>query len=800
MGVEGHRITELRTAPGELSFKAEVGGLQPTIWFRTEADETPTADAALAGCLLPAMVAGGALTLEDPVSPRLLRTQREYQSIHQAWSLDWLPDYPRLREVEVDAPVRRPPAAAQEGRVAAFFSGGVDSWATVLANPDITDLVFVRGIDILPHLAHQQGLADRVEVRLREAAGELGLSFRAVETNLRELTDPLVPWEAYCACATATVALFMAPLYERVMIAGTTDHATQPAVGPSRMVNQLLSTECLEVVEDGGLFNREQKIEAICDHPVVRRSLRVCWQNPDGAYNCGRCRKCLMTMVSLEAIGARGQIATFPSELDLELVSEIPIDQLIALTLAEDLLDTTRAAGRPDLERPVETIVARGKRTFDLAPNHRSRSAPGPPPTVRIAAVVPAWDQARYLAGAVRSALDQEIGCGVGVAIANDGCPDPETDRIASALRDADPDRVAYLRQDNRGLSAARNAGIELALARWPHLEAIFPLDADNLLSPHTLAELSALLEERPEAAWASPALEFFGAEEGEWQVPGPFLPYRQLFDNQCDAGSLIRREVFEAGIGYDETMREGFEDWEFFLRAALAGFEGIQAGRRGFRYRRRPGSMVAGALARKQSLLAEIRRRNPDAYEPAALLRREHAEAPRFALVRCDRDDVLLTASPGLEPRRLGLAEFARSVAAAGGAEPARGGHVPAVILFATAATIERLEAGGQLAAALGELQGRLGATPVVGLRLNGGAPSGLALRGSALGLLAGGELPVPAAEVRLDSADVDAAEAPQEPVLRAATALLGAAALSGEPAPSSHSRFLERHHLELV
>jgi hypothetical protein len=777
MGSERQRIANLKVAPGKLSFEASVGGREQEVWFRTESPFVPTADAALAACLMPAMLSGGTLELSDPVSPRLLRTQREFQGIQRAWSQDWLPGYPRLREVEVQAPVRKPPAPEREGRVAAFFSGGVDSWATVLTNPDVTDLIFVRGIDILPRLAHQEGLADRVEPRLRAAAEELGLQLHVIETNLRDLSDPLVPWEAFCACANATVALFMAPLFERAMFAGDTDHETQPAVGPSRMVNQLLSTEQLEIVDDGGLLNREQRLALIAGHPVVQRSLRICWENPGGAYNCGRCRKCVMTMISLEAIGARSRIETLPPELDLSLVPGLGIKQKVALALAEDLLDTTRAAGRPDLERPVEELVAQGKRTLGLAPDHRGRSASGPAPTVRLAAVVPAWNQARYLAGAVRSALDQEISRGVGVVIVDDGCPDPETDRIARTLRDADPDRVAYLRQPNRGLPAARNAGIRQAFARWPHLEAIFPLDADNLLSPHTLAELWALLEERPEAAWATPALEFFGAEEGGWQIPGPFLPYRQLFDNQCDAGSLIRREVFEAGIGYDETMREGFEDWEFFLRAALAGFGGIQAGRRGFRYRRRPDSMVAGALERKEALLAEIRRRNPEAYEPAALLRREHAEAPRFALVRCDRDDVLLTASCDLEPRRLSLAEFARSVAGAGAPEPSPGDHVPAVVLFTAAAAIERLEADGELATALFEVQSRLGGAQVVEPGLDG-APANLALRGSALGLLTGEDLP----------------EAP----FTAAASLLGTASLGGEPTPVSHSRFLEHHHLE--
>jgi hypothetical protein len=797
-----HQIANLMCSPGELSFEARIDGRTQAVWLRTDSPVNPTADAALAACLMPAMRTGGTLAMQEPVSPRMMRTQREFQAIQRAWSLDWAFGDPPLREVEVVAPVRLPPEPRDGGRVAAFFSGGVDSWSTVLGNPDVTDLVFVRGIDILPRLAHQEGLADEVETRLREAAAALGLPLHVVDTNLRELSDPLVRWETFCACANVTVALFLAPLFERVVIATDTDHETQPPIGPGRLVDQLWSTERLEIVDDGGRFNRERRLQQIADHPIVQRTLRVCWENHGGAYNCGRCRKCMLTMVSLEAIGARSRIATFPSDLDLDLLANFEISLPIALVLWEDVLDTTRAAGRPDLERPVEQLVVRGRRALGRAPAQRERHGPGPAPTIRLAVIVPVWRQARYLASAVGSALDQEISTGVGVVIVNDGCPDPETDRIGRTLRDAHPDRVSYLHQPNRGLSAARNAGILRAFARWPQVESVFPLDADNMLSPHTLAQLAELLDERPEAAWAAPALEFFGAEEGEWQVPGPYLPYRQLFTNQCDAGCLIRRAVFATGIEYDETMRSGFEDWELFLRSSLAGFRGVQAGRCGFRYRRRPDSMLATALPQTELLEAEIRSRHKDAYEPRALARREHAEAPRFALVRCDRGDVLLTANCDLEPRRLALADFARSLAAASGPEPSIEDHVPAVTVLTSAATIDRLGSDGLLPEVLFDLQLALRGRATVGLGVAGSDTglAALAIRANALDRLGADHQPEPEATVAIDSDEGAPGGSLPQPALRTAAALIGAALQGGAKplSPLSHSSFLERLHID--
>jgi hypothetical protein len=171
------------------------------------------------------------------------------------------------------------------------------------------------------------------------------------------------------------VALFLEPLFERVLIASDTDHETQLPLGTGRMVDQLWSTERLEIVDDGGRLNREQRIELISDHPVVRETLRVCWENAGGAYNCGRCRKCMLTTIPLEALGVRQEFTSFPDDFDLDLLAGFTVSSAISLALWEDVLETTRRANRPDLEAAVEALVERGKRGFGLPPSYRGRQA-----------------------------------------------------------------------------------------------------------------------------------------------------------------------------------------------------------------------------------------------------------------------------------------------------------------------------------------------------------------------------------------------------------------------------------------
>lgn len=388
-GEHRHWVADVRRKPGELAFDTNIVGHQEGVWLRVADELVPNADAALATCLMPAMTAGGTLALPVPISPRILRNQREFQAIQRAWSLDWVFRDRPLEEVEVVAPERKPEPSRQNGRVAAFFSGGVDSWSTILDHPEITDLIFVRGVDLLPGAVQHAELVDVVEGRIREAAGALGLNLHVVETNLRALSDPLVRWEAYFGCALDAVALFLASRFDRVLIAGDTDHEVQVALGANRMVDRLWSTEQLEIVDDGGRWSRVQRLRRIADHPVVQRTLRVCWENPGGAYNCGRCRKCLMTMITLEALGVRDAIQTFPTELDLDAVAAIEINQGVLLTLWEDVLDAVRAAGRADLEPPVEQAVEKGKRELGLPPSYRRRAMPGPPPLRRTAAEQP---------------------------------------------------------------------------------------------------------------------------------------------------------------------------------------------------------------------------------------------------------------------------------------------------------------------------------------------------------------------------------------------------------------------------
>lgn len=353
-------ITNLTLTPGGLSFRARIAGGDQEVWLRG-GDVTPPADAALAMCLIPAMVAGGRLRLEGEVSPRVLRMQPEFQAIQAAWSRDWPVGMPPLQEVEVEAAARAMPTP-RRGRVAAFFSGGVDSWATVLSAPEVTDLIFVHGLDIVPSLAPQhRGLGDRVEGRLRETAEGLGKRLHVLETNVREMTEPLLDWFPVHAAVLAGIGLYFESLFERVLIPTDSQHAHPIFGGPSHMIDGLWSSEAVEIVDHGGRLGRFERTRLLAADPLARASLRVCFENPEGAYNCGRCRKCILTMITLEALGARSGFTTFPPDLDLSLLDGLAPMNRLQLSLWTDCLRGMKGCGRPDLIKAVATVVERNE-------------------------------------------------------------------------------------------------------------------------------------------------------------------------------------------------------------------------------------------------------------------------------------------------------------------------------------------------------------------------------------------------------------------------------------------------------
>ncbi len=256
------------------------------------------------------------------------------------------------------------------------------------------------------------------------------------------------------------------------------------------------------------------------------------------------------------------------------------------------------------------------------------------------AVVIPLYKQSQYVCDAIESALRDPESYVIVVA---DGCPEPATREMLRVISACQNDRLTVIDQPNRGLSGARNAGIKLACeVLGESLRYVFPLDADNILSDGCIEELRFKLEQNPDADWAYPCMHQFSANRVVWHLP-EFSRIRQLYRNQCDAGSLLRRRVFDDGFWFDETMRRGYEDFELFQRLTMHGRVGIYARDAVFMYRVKPVSMLVGAEKEHQTLLKDIHERNLHAFVTDQIIDLENQDRPRYTFLEKGSKRLLL-------------------------------------------------------------------------------------------------------------------------------------------------------------
>lgn len=194
----------------------------------------------------------------------------------------------------------------------------------------------------------------------------------------------------------------------------------------------------------------------------------------------------------------------------------------------------------------------------------------------RVSVVIPCLDAGAYLDGAVRSALAQTW-ADVEVVIVDDGSRDPATLHLLDA---ADWPRTRVLRQANAGPSAARNRAIREASGEY-----ILPLDADDTIEPTYVEKAVAVLDARPHVGCVYCKAMKFGAESGPWDLP-PYTLDRLVVDNVIFVTALFRKLDWQAIGGFNEHLRHGMEDYDFWVRMIASGKDVVQLDEFLFNYR----------------------------------------------------------------------------------------------------------------------------------------------------------------------------------------------------------------------
>jgi glycosyltransferase involved in cell wall biosynthesis len=167
--------------------------------------------------------------------------------------------------------------------------------------------------------------------------------------------------------------------------------------------------------------------------------------------------------------------------------------------------------------------------------------------------------------------------------IVNDASTDLEALSILEEYRDRDSRIRVIDHTTNQGPSAARNTAFRAAQTQY-----VVQLDSDNLLELTAIEKWLWYLVSHPEYSFVKGFTVGFGAEEYLWQQG---FHNREAFldDNQLDTTSLVRKSTHQSVGGFDESNRDGLEDWDFWLRCASNGYWGSTIPEYLDWYRRRP-------------------------------------------------------------------------------------------------------------------------------------------------------------------------------------------------------------------
>lgn len=178
-----------------------------------------------------------------------------------------------------------------------------------------------------------------------------------------------------------------------------------------------------------------------------------------------------------------------------------------------------------------------------------------------IEAVITSYDQGSMVLEAVLSVCSQTL-LPKRIIIVDDGSTDPDSLAVLNSIKSDPvlPVPVTICLQENGGVSAARNAGIRMARSSM-----VLVLDGDDTLEAGYIENVSKLLCDDPTMVIASSWMHTFGALDAiVCPTGGNIVPF--LTHNCCPATHILRKSIYEQCDGYDETMRAGFEDWDFFL------------------------------------------------------------------------------------------------------------------------------------------------------------------------------------------------------------------------------------------
>jgi len=342
--------------------------------FSESLSEDP--DAFLVGCLVPALHFGERrIAVPQKVCPTLLEGLRTAMGVLSLWSKGtWQP-------MSIEAEPRRVPRYGEAGRNAALFlSGGIDSLAALAVNREthpldhpgaVRDGFVVHGFDIggVVKRGLKYPVFHRALEALKPVAEDAHLNLLPVYTNLRHLCDGRDLWlNRFFGAVLASVSHAFSRRVGLAHIASSYDLANLHPCGSHPLLDPYYSSFEVRILHRDLELSRMEKIRKVIQWDAAFQNLRVCLANVPDQLNCGKCEKCVRTMLALVSLDALHRTRAFvEDDVSPEQLAGFSIRIRDRASFYRELLPGLAARGRKDL---VDAITHKLEHDPTTAPSH----------------------------------------------------------------------------------------------------------------------------------------------------------------------------------------------------------------------------------------------------------------------------------------------------------------------------------------------------------------------------------------------------------------------------------------------
>jgi hypothetical protein len=334
----------------------------------------------LIGGILPAMHFDEArVHLDASVCPELLDGLLTVMSWIKRW---WY--LPNKKIPIIETKIKSEPTTSQRPkRAGLFFSGGIDSLATIRCNrsnyslnhpQSIQDGLLVYGLEVDDPEAFKFVMNSVATI-----ARDCQITLIPVYTNLRDLNTDWVFWRrSFQGAVFSAIAHAFSQRLNVASISSSHCVCYSPPYGSHPLIDPNFSSCDFRIKHTCFRLSRLDKTKILANWDVALKNLRVC--NKDSLYqpnqlNCGSCEKCLITMTGLIAIGALERTSAFGRH-------DVSADQLKANIRIypdvehyyEELIIPLIERGREDLAHVIKVKLKEYKRKFKPLKLLRSHS------------------------------------------------------------------------------------------------------------------------------------------------------------------------------------------------------------------------------------------------------------------------------------------------------------------------------------------------------------------------------------------------------------------------------------------